>query len=185
MKTRLFFDLYADRSDANFRKVFNLLLQGKPTNAGLMAITQGVSAFPELLKDNEKSFLKLFERAMDQFLDPEEGLDELKRMTIFSFLPVFEEMRSFLFQAASRNWDISFSKKMKKLFEIARGCLGNEEVKTFFEGTLPKLAEKYPLTMRTLYTEIKIHNRNALKVEPLPDIWVSLEETYESLQKKH
>ena len=74
---------------------------------------------------------------------------------------------------------------MKKLFEIARGCLGNEEVKTFFEGTLPKLAEKYPLTMRTLYTEIKIHNRNALKVEPLPDIWVSLEETYEALQKKH
>ena len=188
MRARLFFDLYAGkRTDTEFRQVLSLLLKESTESADLKGIARGVAEFPELLNGQEKELIALFDRAMQQFLDPEEGMGKLKCSTIFSFLPVFEtsEMQEFMVQTASPAWDVSFAKKMTTLFSIAHASFSRPEVGHFFLEVWPKLAEKYPLTTRALLTEIQIRNRNALKVGPLPDLWVKLEETYAYLQKKN
>lgn len=186
MRTRLFFDLYAGkRTDTEFRQVFSLLLKESTENADLKGIARGVAEFPELLKGQEKGFIALFDKAMQQFLEPKEG--GVKQTTIFSFLPVFElpVMQEFMFQTAGPAWDVSFAKKMTTLFGIAHASFSRSEVGHFFLEVLPKFAEKYPLTMRALFTEIKIRNRNALKVGAVTDLWLQLESTYMSLQTKH
>ena len=188
MRTRLFFDLYAGkRTDTEFRQVLSLLLKESTENADIKGICKGLLEYPELLKGQENMFIVLFDKAMQQFLEPKEGEGSVKRLTIFSFLPVFDisVMQEFMFQTASPAWDVSFAKKMTTLFSIAHASFERREVGHFFLEVLPRLMEKYPLTMRALYTEIKIHNRDALKFGPLPDIWVQLEEVYGALQKKN
>lgn len=188
MNIKLFFNLYAGaRTDTEFSQVLSLLLKESTENADLKGIARGVAEFPELLKGKEKEFIALFDKAMQQFLEPKEGEGNVKRLTIFSFLPVFNisVMQEFMSQTASPAWDVSFAKKMTTLFGIAHASFSRSEVGHFFLEVLPKLAEKYPLTMRTILTEVRIHNRDALKFGPLPDIWVQLEEVYGALQKKH
>lgn len=188
MNIKLFFNLYAGaRTDAEFRQVLSLLLKESTENADLKGIAKGLQDYPELLKGKEKEFIALFDKAMQQFLEPKEGEGVVKQTTIFSFLPVFElpVMREFMFQTAGPAWDVGFAKKMVKLFGIAHASFSRPEVGHFFLEVLPKLAEKYPLTMRALFTEIQIRNRNALKVGAVTDIWVQLEEVYGALQKKN
>lgn len=186
MNIKLFFNLYAGaRTDTEFSQVLSLLLKESTENADIRGICKGLLEYPELLKGQEKGFIALFDKAMQQFLEPKEGV--VKQTTIFSFLPVFElpVMREFMVQTASPAWDVGFAKKMVKLFGIAHASFSRPEVGHFFLEVLPRLAEKYPLTMRTILTEVRIHNRDALKFGPLPDIWVQLEEVYGALQKKN
>lgn len=188
MNIKLFFNLYAGaRTDTEFSQVLSLLLKESTENADLKGIAKGLQDYPELLKGKEKEFIALFDKAMQQFLEPKEGEGSVKRLTIFSFLPVFDisVMREFMVQTASPAWDVSFAKKMTTLFSIAHASFSRPEVGHFFLEVWPKLAEKYPLTTRALLTEIQIRNRNALKVGPLPDLWVQLEEVYGAFQKKN
>lgn len=186
MNIKLFFNLYAGaRTDTEFSQVLSLLLKESTENADIRGICKGLLEYPELLKGQEKGFIALFDKAMQQFLEPKEGV--VKQTTIFSFLPVFElpVMREFMVQTASPAWDVGFAKKIVKLFGIAHASFSRPEVGHFFLEVVPRLTEKYPLTMRALFTEIQIRNRNALKVGAVTDIWVQLEETYASLLKKH
>ncbi len=187
MNIKIFFGLYADRSEESFHKAFLTLLRESKDIADLRGIVRGVSEFPELLKGKERDFIFLLDKAVTNF-DPGTDKDARYRKVIYSFLPIFEfpVMQEFLFRVAGSTWDINFAKKMLKLFGIAHANLGSSDVGHFFLEVLPKLAREYPLTMRAIYTEIRIHNRNVLNSgNTLSDLWIQLEELYETLQKKH
>ena len=91
MNIKLFFNLYAGaRTDTEFSQVLSLLLKESTENADIRGICKGLLEYPELLKGQEKGFIALFDKAMQQFLEPKEGEGSVKRLTIFSFLPVFD-----------------------------------------------------------------------------------------------
>ena len=57
MNIKIFFGLYADRSEESFHKAFLTLLRESKDIADLRGIVRGVSEFPELLKGKERDFI--------------------------------------------------------------------------------------------------------------------------------
>ena len=191
MDTKTFFALYAERSEENFHKQFS---QNFPRSYeemkeqpefSLYSLGPGLKHFPQLLKGNEEKFLSFLASVAENMAGCSGDDDKLYRKAVYELMEMLdgEVIFGYLQARANRNTDLFLAKKMVAIFRMCHAGMFQKKIsKRIFMESLPKLAKNYPQTMRSIYTEVFIANREVLNSGfDVTKFRISMEEIYEKL----